>query len=211
MTEIYRFKDLGFRLPQGAGVIKAAQAAELTLANDIVTSARAQAAQIVEDAQQHLEAERKRGFAEGQQAAQQAVVERLMHEQATLDDSLIDIEKTLARLVLASVRKIVHDFDDIALAEALIQSGLTKVRREKRVQIRVPEILTDALKARLDGLLATFAQIEFMEVVEDPTLHAPNIIIETAVGRIDCELGAKLDQLDTAITQVAANRSASHD
>ncbi len=211
MMEIYRFKDLGFRLPQGSGVIKAAQAAELTAANDLVTSAQAHAAQIVEEAKQHLEAERARGFGEGQQAAAKAAVERLMHEQATLDDSLIDIEKSLARLVLASVRKIVHDFDDIALAEALIHSGLTKVRREKRVQIYVPEVLTDALKARLDGVLATFSQIEFMEVVEDPTLNAPNIIIETAVGRIDCNLEAKLDHLATAITQVAANRSANYD
>ena len=46
--EIYRFKNLDFRLPQGSGVIKAAQAAKLTAANDIVTSAEAHAAQIID-------------------------------------------------------------------------------------------------------------------------------------------------------------------
>ncbi len=206
--EIYRFEKLGFRLPQGSGLIKAAKAAELTAANDIVTSAETHAAQIIADAQKHLEEERARGYAEGQQAAEADALDRLLREQATLDASLTDIEKGLARLVLASVRKIVHDFDDIALAEALIHSGLTKVRREKRVQIRVPEALTDDLKARDEGLKAAFPQIEFMEVVEDPTLTAPNIIIETAVGRIDCDLSAKLDHLETAISQVAANRAA---
>ena len=151
--EIYRFKNLDFRLPQGAGVIKAAQAAKLTAANDIVTSAEAHAAQIIEEAKQHLEDERKRGFVEGQKAAEAAALDRLMQEQATLDACLRDTEESLARLVLASVRKIVHDFDDLELAQSLIKTGLTRVRREKRVQIRVPESLTDALYARLDNLL----------------------------------------------------------
>ncbi|MEL6838995.1 MAG: type III secretion system stator protein SctL [Pseudomonadota bacterium] len=211
MMEIYRFKELGFRLPQGSGLIKAVDAAKLTAANDIVTSAQTHAAQIIEDAKQHLEDERKRGFAEGQAAANKAALDRLMQEQATLDANLTGIEKSLARLVLASVRKIVHDYDDLDLAEALIHSGLTKVRREKRVQILVPEALTDDLKARVDSLLAAFPQIEFMEVVEDPTLQAPNVIIETAIGRIDCDLSVKLDHLKTAIMEVAANRSADPD
>ncbi|WP_341367285.1 type III secretion system stator protein SctL [Yoonia sp. BS5-3] len=206
--DIYRFKKLGFRLPQGSGLIKASEAAKLSAANDLVASAEAQAAQIVEEAKQHLEAERERGFAEGQKAAEQAALERLLTEHATLDAHLSEIEESLARLVLVSVRKIVHGFDDISLAEALIQSGLTKVRREKRVQIRVPEALADTLRERIDALMAAFPAIEFMDVVEDPALRAPNIIIETAVGRIDCDLDAKLTHLDDALTEVAANRAA---
>ena len=209
--EIYRFKNLDFRLPQGSGVIKAAQAAKLTAANDIVTSAEAHAAQIIEEAKQHLEDERKRGFVEGQKAAEAAALDRLMQEQATLDACLRDTEESLARLVLASVRKIVHDFDDLELAQSLIKTGLTRVRREKRVQIRVPEALTDALKARLDELLKAFPHIEFMDLIEDPVLEAPNIIIETAVGRIDCDLSGKLEHLEKAITQVATNRAADPD
>ena len=50
-----------------------------------------------------------------------------------------------------------------------------------------------------------------MDLIEDPVLEAPNIIIETAVGRIDCDLSGKLEHLEKAITQVATNRAADPD
>ncbi|MEL6681608.1 MAG: hypothetical protein AAFQ09_03070 [Pseudomonadota bacterium] len=206
--DVYRFKELGFRLPAGSGLIKAADTGKLTAADDIVVAARTQAAEIVKDAKEHHESERARGFAEGQKAAQQAALDRLMQEQATLDAGLAKIDASLARLVLATVRKIIHDFDDISLAEALIKSGLTKVRREKRVQIRIPEALSEGLRARVDGLRTAFPHIEFMDIVEDPGLTAPNIVLETAIGRIDCDISAKLTQLEETVTQVTTTRAA---
>lgn len=207
MMDVYNFHELGFRLPQGGGVIKAPKADELGAAHGIVTAAKAKAAQIIEDAKAHFESERQRGFSEGQDAANVAALERLLKEQATLDASLAEIEHSLARLVLASVRKIIHDFSDVALAEALIHSGLSKVRREKRVQVHVPDALTDEMKARIDSFVAAFPQIEFMEVVEDPALTPPNIVIETAIGRIDCNLDDKLGDLAASLTQAVTDRS----
>jgi len=202
MMDIYRFKELGFRLPAGSGLIKTADVQALDTAQDIIATAKAQAAKIVEEAKLHLESERQRGFAEGQQAAENVALERLLKEQDTLEASLTEIESSLARLVVASVRKIIHDFEDVDAALALISSGLTKVRREKRVQIRIPEALTAELKPRVDDLINAFPNIEFVDIVEDPSLEAPNIILETAVGRIDCDLNANFATLEQSITQV---------
>lgn len=206
--QVYRFKDLGFQLPEGSGLIKADAAADLGRANDVVATAEERAAQIVEDAKQHFESERARGFREGQDAAKQEALDRLLTEHQTLEQRLSAMESSLARLVTASVRKIVSSFNDADLAEALVHSALGKVRRENRVQLRVPETLTEAFKSRVDRLIAAFPEIEFIDLVEDPTLVAPNIILETAVGRIDCDLSTKLDDLDRLVTQTAQNRSA---
>ncbi|MEL7390233.1 MAG: type III secretion system stator protein SctL [Pseudomonadota bacterium] len=208
--DVYRFKELGFQLPQGSGVIKASKADELNVAHDILTTAKAKATEIIEDAKTFLENEKQRGFAEGQSAANAAALERLLCEQATLDASLSEIEQSLAGLVLASVRKIIHDFSDVALAEALIHNGLNTIRREKRAQVYVPETLTDEMKTRIDSFMAASPHIEFMDVIEDPALTPPNIVIETPIGRIDCNLNNKLDDLAASITNAATNHSAAH-
>ncbi len=205
--DIYNLHELGFRLPQLSGVIRATKANEFAEAHDIVAIAKAKAAQIMEDAEAQFEIERQRGFEEGHNKANISAIERLLLEEETLESSLAEIEQSLVRLVLASVRKIIHDFSDVALAEALIHSGLGKIRREKRVQLRVPDALTDEMKSRIDSFVAAFPQIEFIEVVEDPVLMPPNIVIETSFGRIDCNIDDKLNELIASLAQVATDRS----
>ncbi len=205
--KFYRFKELGFRLPIGSGLIKAPHASKISCAADLVDSAHKYRKQMVDEAKQHFENERQRGFWEGQQAADEAALERIFSEQAALESGLAKIEEGLTELVLATVKKIIFDFDDISLAEALVRNGLRKVRGEQRVHIHVPEALTEAFNARLDTLLAEFTQIELIEIVEDSKLAAPNIVIETAVGRIECDINEKLDRLSIVIGQFARERS----
>ncbi len=204
---MYRFKDLSFKPPSGASLIKSRDAGLLGDADALLKEAQRKADDIIQNAQTHFEAERERGLTEGRAAAELKALERLASEHRQLDQKLGEIEASLAGLVSACVRKIIQSFNDTQLAEDLVHSALTKMRRENKVQIRLPHALMADFQSRVGGLVDTFPEIELIDLIEDASLTPPNAIVESFIGRIECDLGKQLEDLDKVILRVAKGLS----
>jgi type III secretion protein L len=195
----YRLKDLGFRLAAGANVVPRAEFAAVADATQLVADAEAKAAEIIKAAEAAFAQEKLRGYEAGLAQAQVESVERLVSESQVLDSSLMVIERDLAKLVAAGVRKIIEDFDDQSRAEAVVRSALKQMRQEKRAQLRAPTGLYEQMRARIGVIVKEFPEVDLIDVVEDTTLEPTQVIIETSVGRVDGNLSHRLDELETVI------------
>jgi type III secretion protein L len=126
-------------------------------------------------------------------------IERLVVESQELDRSLANIERDLAKIVAAAVRKIIDNFDDQVRTESVVRAALKQMRREKRAQLRAPTNLCGSLRARIDAIVKDFPEMDLIDVVEDTMLEPTQVIIETSVGRVDGNLSRQLDDLETVI------------
>ena len=210
MVGIYRLNPVGFRLAAGTHVLRAEDVAGIAAADQLMAVAEAEAARIVADAAAAHAAERARGYAEGLQAAQVDAVARLLEETADLDRSLAAVEGDLSRLVVAAVKKIIADFDDVTRAEAVVKAALTLMRREKRAELLVPPALAQGVRERIADITAGFPDVELIEVVEDATLTDGRIVLQSGIGRVDGHLASRLEDLETVIRSAHARLAADH-
>ncbi len=208
MVGYYRLNDFGFRLEAGTYVLEAQDAARLERANDILAEAEATAAKILVDAQTAYEQEKKRGYEEGWQQARQTAVERLLHENVVLDKGLRKIERGIVNLVVDCVRKLIDGFDDVARAEAMVKSALKSMRREKKAELRVPPPLYAHFRKSIGRVSEEFPEIELVDVVEDASLEDSQIILETAIGRVEGNLGRRIEELALLLRDAHARANA---
>ena len=205
MVGYYRLRDLGFRLPSGAQILSKAQFEPVDAASALLAEAEAQAARVVAVAGEEFVREQLRGYQEGRERAQLEAVEWLLGEERILDQRLADIEKRIASVVIASVRRLIEGFDDRLKAESMVRSALRQMRRERRAELRVsPEQLAD-MKLSIGSIVADFPEVELVDVVEDATLVPPQIILETKIGRVEGDLGRSIERLEATVRATLAN------
>ena len=199
MGGFYQLNPLGFKLAAGAHVLPAETMSPVSQAQLLVEAAQARAGQTAVEAATAFEAERQRGFRQGSEEAVLAATERLLLENQTLDQGLAQTERDLARLVASCVRKLVDGFDDIERVSAIVRSALKQMRQEKRAQVRVAPALAARLKAASAAIAKEFPEIEMIDIVADPALEATHVIVETSIGRVDGDIGKRLDELERVV------------
>jgi type III secretion protein L len=210
MAGYYRLNALGFRVAPGSFVLPAEEFAPVVETSELGAAARREADRILADARSEAdrmssaaveacEAEKRRGFEEGARDAQMKAMERLLRENVVLDAKLRRIEKDLSALVVACTRKLIEGFDDLARAEAVAKAALKTMRHEKKAELRVPSALYPRFRQSVTRFATEFPEIELIDVVEDATLVNSQIIVETAVGRVDGDLAQRLDDLDALL------------
>ncbi|MEJ1160535.1 type III secretion system stator protein SctL [Prosthecomicrobium sp. N25] len=204
MVGYYRLNALGFALPAGTHVLGPAETGALNGAADLVAAAEAEAARIVEAARAAYEEEKARGRADGLAEAQLAAVDRLVEESRVLDEGLAAVERGLADLVVYCVRRLVDGFSANEQAEAVVRAALKQMRRAARAQVRVAPAQYAPVKAAVERMMANFPEMELIDVVEDAALDPPRVIVESAIGRVDGDLGARLHDMVAILTRARA-------
>ena len=206
MVGYYRIRELGFRLASGAHIIPKAVFEPVEGACAIVDAARQLSDTIVEDAKRTFEEMKQRGYEEGMAQARLEAVERLVEEQRALDTRIAALEGDVSELVIAAVRSLVDSFDDNAKAEILVRASVRQMRREKKAELRVSPEQYPYLREAIGTIIADFPEVELVDVVADDTLVSPQIIVETAIGRVEGDMGRNIDDLALAIRNAAGAR-----
>ncbi len=207
MVGYYRITELGFRLASGAHVIPKAAFAPVEESRAIVDAARQLAETIVADSQRSFEEMKQRGYEEGMAQAQLEAVDRLLEEQRTLDSRIAGLERDISELVISAVRSLVDTFDDNAKAEILVRASVRQMRREKKAELRVAPAQYQHIREAIGSIIADFPEVELVDVVADEMLEAPQIIVETAIGRVEGDMGRNIDDLALAIRNAAGARA----
>lgn len=190
------------RMTPAAKVIRRDEYVALADAHGLIEQARADAARIVAQAQDAYQAERERGYAEGLAAAkaEQTTAMLLLTQQTST--YLKAVERDLVDLVVASLRRIVADFDESERVLAVVRSGLTLVRQQKHVLLRVHTDDAALMRQNLESLLAQYPSVDFVDVVADDRFERGACRIETAIGTVETSLNNQLDIVQQALEQV---------
>ena len=203
MVGYYRLNKLGFRLAAGAHVVRAAEAAPLDAAEALVQAAEREAESIRTEARRAYQEEKKRGYEEGLEQARLQAVGRILEESKVLDDSLHGLERELTGIVVHAVRKLIDGFSDEERAEAILRSALKQMRREKRIQLSVAPSQAQHFRDRIAGIVRDFPEVDLVDVVEDPALDPPRVLVESSVGRVDGHFAQRLDELEEILRRAA--------
>ncbi|MGI6244195.1 MAG: type III secretion system stator protein SctL [Pseudochelatococcus sp.] len=204
LSEHYRLEDLGFRVPEGLHVVPPEAFAPVGEADRLLAEARERAAAIVRDAEAVREAERRKGFQEGLSRGQLQAAEQMLRQDADLDARLRGLERDIVNLVAACVRKLIDGFDVDARAMAAVRGGLKQMRRERKAELRVSPEQAAFFQASVSAIVADFPSFELIEIVEDPALSPPQVVIETAIGRVEGDLGARVAEFEGILRELAA-------
>ncbi|GJD91454.1 Yop proteins translocation protein L [Methylobacterium hispanicum] len=207
MVAYYRLSELGYRLAPGLQVLPPEAFEPVPAATALLRDAEARAAAIVAEAEQEYARRSAQGYADGLARAELESVERLLREGVQLDAGLKAAEAEMARIVMACVRRLVDSFDDEARTVAAVRGALRQMRRERRAELRVAPAHYAAMRDRIAGIVADFPEVEFVDVVEDPALMPPQIVLESSIGRVETAVDAGLDALEAIVRGAAAGHS----
>lgn len=203
---VYSPNAIGLAVTKSHGVIKADEVSILDSARLIISAAEKTAEQIMQKAQFDYEAEKHRGYRDGRALADQDAIGRLLSEDVWLDRKLQDLERDLADLVKTSIHKVLDSFDHADLAETMISAAMKRMRHQSHLQIHLPHSLMEAFLPLAAKFEAVFPHVSSVELVPDASLQAPDFILESAIGRIECRLGDKLQELDALIDRAVGTR-----
>jgi type III secretion protein L len=183
-------------------VVRRADHTALVDARRLIEQARVDAAAIVEQARAACQAERERGYADGMAAAKQEQVDAMMRISQQTSVYLKQVERELVDVVVASLRKIVADFDATDRVMAVVRGALALVRLQKHVLLRVHPDDAVLVRQHMQALLAQFPSVDYVDVVADDRFASGSCRIETVIGTVETSLEHQLGALRQALEKV---------
>ncbi|HET8726424.1 MAG TPA: type III secretion system stator protein SctL [Alphaproteobacteria bacterium] len=165
-----------------------------------VEEARAYAEKLREQAAAAFEEERRRGFAEGQEAARTEGASLLAEASARIDRHLSGLDQALATLVIDTIERILGACDHRELSLRAIRHALDEARTDEALTLYVQPDMVEQLRRRLadpvHGLAPDGPQVK---VEPDPQLSNDACVMSTRRGFVELTIDAQIQALRKGI------------
>ena len=199
-------RQLQARIAPGQRVIRAADVAAWGEAEALLASARQQADAIIARAEAELEAERRRGYDEGQAEAQMEQAEKMIDTVGRTIDYFARVEGDMVALVMAAVRKIIDGFDDAERVLIVVKNALSVVRNQKQMTLRLHPQQVDVVRSRVNDLLAAYPGVGYLDIVPDGRLAMESCILESEIGLVEASIESQIKAIEAAFHKVLGSR-----
>lgn len=164
----------------------------------IVAEAKREAKAIVDKAKEAYESEKQKGYRDGKEKANRELAEQITATVGKTIDYLGDIEGNLADVVLVALRKILDEFSDEELTLRVVRQGLTAIRGQQRVAVKVAPGMVESV----EEYLKTFTpHIPFIEVIADSEIASERCILESDLGTVDSSIGNQLEAIKNSVAK----------
>ena len=189
-----------FKLQSDRRGVKAADAATVRSAAEIVASAAAEAAKIREDAKAAFEEERRRGYEKG---LADGKLEISMQKLDLVDSSVAfmeSVEGKMAEVVMKALRTFVVEVGDEEMVMQIVRKTLNAViRTQRQVTLKVAPEVVGVVRSRVAEFRASYPTVETLDVVEDPRLKGAACILETEAGVADASVETQLAAIEKSL------------
>lgn len=199
-------RRLQVALVTGTRVVPAEDRAAWLDAQALVAQAQAQAQAIEASAQAAYEAEKQRGFDEGLETASLEQAERMMENVSRTIDYFGQVEGRMIDLVMQAVQKIMADFDDHQRIVITVKNVLSVVRNQKQLTLRLNPHQVDAVKERVNELLAAYPGVGYIDILPDSRVKQGACILESDIGLVEASMEGQLAALRAAFAKVLGSR-----
>ncbi|MES2480737.1 MAG: HrpE/YscL family type III secretion apparatus protein [Pseudomonadota bacterium] len=199
-------RTLALGIDDSRKVLRAGELRALRTAEQAVATANAQAEQIVAQAQGIYEAERRRGYEEGQQEARLEQAEQMIENISRNVDYFGKVEGRMVDLVMEAVQKIIADFDDRDRVLITVRNVLAVVRNQKQMTLRLAPPQVEVVKSRVNELLAEYPGVGYLDIIADNRLKGDACILESDIGLVEASIEGQLGALRTAFHKVLGSR-----
>ena len=197
-----------FVLQSDRRLVKAAEAATVRTAEEIIADALEEAARIREEAKAAFEAEKKRGYEKG---IADGKVEISMQKLDLLDSSVAfmeSVEDKMADVVLKALRSCVVEIGDREMVIQIVKKTMNAViRTQRQLALKVAPEMVEVVRGRVAELKAAYTTIETLDVVEDPRLKGTACVLETEAGVAEASVETQIAAIEKSIQKHIKNRS----
>ena len=197
-----------FKLQSDRRVVKAADAATVRSAAEIVAAAEADAARIREEAKAAFEEERRRGYEKG---LADGKLEISMQKLDLVDSSVAfmeSVEGKMADVVMKALRTFVVEVGDEEMVMQIVRKTLNAViRTQRQVTLKVAPELVGVVRSRVAELRTSYPTVETLDVVEDPRLKGAACILETEAGVADASVETQLAAIEKSLKKHIARET----
>jgi type III secretion protein L len=190
----------------GDPVMTASDAAQWLGAAEMLDMARQESERIRSEAIEAFEAERQKGFAQGLSEAKQEMAERMVESAALAVEYLGAIEERMVVLVMQAVRRIIADYDESDRVMAVVKSGLSVMRNQKQLTLRLPPDRIDIVRNRATELLEQFPGVGVVDFAPDSRLKGDAAILESDIGVVESSIESQLSALEAGFRKVFGSR-----
>ena len=197
-----------FKLQTERRVVKAADAATVRSAAEIVAAAEAEAARIREDAKAAFEEERKKGYEKG---LQDGKLEISMQKLELVDSSVAfmeSVEQKMAEVVMKALRAFVVEVGDEEMVVQIVRKTMNAViRTQRQVTLKVAPEMVEAVRSRVAEFHVAYPTVDTLDVVEDPRLKGAACILETEAGVADASVETQLAAIEKSLKKHIARET----
>ncbi|MCL1603327.1 HrpE/YscL family type III secretion apparatus protein [Succinatimonas hippei] len=176
-------------------------------AEEIILESKKKAQEILDKAEEIYKNRFEQGLTEGKEEGKSEYTFKIMDMVLSQVDSLESLEKQLVEVVTKSVNKIIGDLDEKDRIVRVVRKGLSAVRGEKRIVVRVSThdepIVREDLKAYL---LSDDGRSGYIEVIGDVNLKKGDCILETQMGVVEASLDTQLKILSESLSARVASK-----
>ncbi|MBI1247958.1 HrpE/YscL family type III secretion apparatus protein [bacterium] len=170
-------------------------------AEAIIAEAKNQAEQIIADAHEEFEAQKKEGFEEGLMEAKLEMAEKMVDSVAKSVDYFQGLEAKLTDLVVKALKKVVGEMDQRERIVAVVRNALAVARNEQKVMVRVCPDEVPFLQESLTEIMRAYPTINFIDIVPDGRLNPGGCILETDIGIVDASVDVQLKVIEKSLSK----------
>lgn len=187
-------------------VVRAEDVRALHAAAQAVEQANAQADEILRQARQVYESERKRGYAEGREEARLEHAEQMIENVARNVEYFSRVEDRVVNLVMQALQKIMDGFDDRERVLITVRSILAVVRNQRQITLRLAPDQVELVRSRVSELLAAYPGVGYLDLVGDGRLKGDACILESEIGLVEASIDGQLAAIRAAFQKVLGSR-----
>lgn len=207
MVFIIRDTDELSRPDAAAKLIKARDFWAFKDAERALADAHDQKERILLSARDAYEAERERGYADGNESARLQQSGRMMEIVNQTVGYFTRLEADMVELVLDAVRKVVSDFDDRQRLTTVVKNCLDLLRGQKQLSLNVHPSQVTFLRGQIDALRELYPSVAHIDVHPDPRLAVDACLVESDIGVVEASLSGQVEILKAALSAAIAPAS----
>jgi type III secretion protein L len=167
--------------------------------------------EIISAAENAYEAEKRRGYAEGNEEAKLEQSGNMVEIVSQTVEYFGKVETQMVELVLDAVRKVVSDFDDRQRVTTVVKNCLDLVRSQKHLSLSVHPSQVDYLRSQIGELQKLYPSISHIDVHPDARLAMDACVVESDIGIVEASLEGQVDVLRDALSVVFEQKSLAED
>lgn len=107
---------------------------------------------------------------------------------------------------MQAVQKIMADFDDHERIVITVKNVLSVVRNQKQLTLRLNPQQVEAVKERVNDLLAAYPGVGYIDMVSDSRVKHGACILESEIGLVEASMEGQLAALKAAFAKVLGSR-----
>lgn len=190
-------KKKSFEVENTESVIKAEDVAALVKADQIIAAAEEEAKAIAAQAKADYESEKRRGYEDGLAAGRAEILKKKLDLVEESVKYMQSAESEISNLVIKALKKCLSEIGDTEVVTQIVKKSMKAiVHTQREVTIKVSPTMVEPVKKWSETIMSEFANLTYVEVVEDTRLNNTSCVVETAAGSVEASVNGQLKALE---------------